>query len=626
MLNVPPVARARRSSGFVSSTLSGSSLPPARPNAWTTAWDDAAASATFSSADALDAGMPAEKITTTLRPGVDRMAVRTDCRLGSRPDGAAGFVTGLGRGRRLGRRPLGDGHALRVAGHPGGVDGAGGLALGRRVGIRASAGGRCPPDDLPEGGSHLGSLGGERRQRVARNGHAQDADAVVEAEPVDQRGGRLRRGALGARLDRQLVDDHEQAASRLGGERERVGAAGLAPRGLEDGAGPAAHVADPEHAPGLPSTVTVKLSDPSPSTTCRRDRRPRRRRGWPPAAPHRVRLSAGPRARRRPQATDERSRTIRAWQEHSRRHRRFRVSSGSTWPTITRRTGTGPRRRRTKEQRMLNRRQFVHGATVAGVAAALPDASAAQPPAQGGAPPGPLPASFAALPNLRAQARPITNDERLARIERAKALMAKEGLGAIVLTGGTSLVYFSNLRWGQSERMLAVILPAKGDPVIVCPAFELGRADEQLEDRTAGGAEPGDDLAGGREPVRPGGPGAQVARRRDGARGHRGNGEVRVRRQHRPGGPGRAVCQRDAGHRRLPDGQGRARDRVDAPRVEGDAERLRGRVPGAARRDDAGRVRRADVGGGTSGRDSAAAAALRSARTRRTRTARRSRR
>ena len=59
--------------------------------------------------------------------------------------------------------------------------------------------------------------------------------------------------------------------------------------------------------------------------------------------------------------------------------------------------------------------------------------------------------------------------------------MAKEGLGAIVLTGGTSLVYFTNLRWGQSERMLAVILPAKGDPVIVCPAFELGRADEQIK-------------------------------------------------------------------------------------------------------------------------------------------------
>jgi Xaa-Pro dipeptidase len=47
------------------------------------------------------------------------------------------------------------------------------------------------------------------------------------------------------------------------------------------------------------------------------------------------------------------------------------------------------------------------------------------------------PQSFNALPMLKGQARPITNDERLARIERARALMVKEGLGAIVLTGGT---------------------------------------------------------------------------------------------------------------------------------------------------------------------------------------------
>jgi Xaa-Pro dipeptidase len=128
---------------------------------------------------------------------------------------------------------------------------------------------------------------------------------------------------------------------------------------------------------------------------------------------------------------------------------------------------------------MLNRRQFVQSAAAAGMAATLPAASAAQRPLPG-TPPGPLP-SFDGLPMLKDQAKPITNDERLARIERAKALMAKEGLSAIVLTGGTSLVYFTNLRWGQSERMLAVILSAKGDPVIICPAFELDRASEQIK-------------------------------------------------------------------------------------------------------------------------------------------------
>ena len=136
---------------------------------------------------------------------------------------------------------------------------------------------------------------------------------------------------------------------------------------------------------------------------------------------------------------------------------------------------------------MLNRRQFVQSAALAGVASALPGVRplAAEPDAQG--PPGaqtlqgPPPASFANLPMLKGQARPITNEERLARIEKARALMVKESLGAIVLTGGTSLVYYTNLRWGHSERMFAVILPAKGIPAIICPAFEADRAGEQIK-------------------------------------------------------------------------------------------------------------------------------------------------
>jgi len=136
---------------------------------------------------------------------------------------------------------------------------------------------------------------------------------------------------------------------------------------------------------------------------------------------------------------------------------------------------------------MLNRRQFVQSATIAGVAAALPAAAPADAAMEPQTPPsrsmGPAaePPSFAKLPALKGQARPITSDERLARIEKARALMVKEGLGAIVLTGGTSMVYYTNLRWGQSERMFAVILPAKGSPAIVCPAFEADRAGEQIK-------------------------------------------------------------------------------------------------------------------------------------------------
>ncbi len=54
------------------------------------------------------------------------------------------------------------------------------------------------------------------------------------------------------------------------------------------------------------------------------------------------------------------------------------------------------------------------------------------------------------------------------------------GLGAVVLTGGTSLVYFTGVRWGTSERLFAVVIPRTGRAFCVCPAFEEDRAREQL--------------------------------------------------------------------------------------------------------------------------------------------------
>ncbi len=81
---------------------------------------------------------------------------------------------------------------------------------------------------------------------------------------------------------------------------------------------------------------------------------------------------------------------------------------------------------------------------------------------------------------MRDQARPISNDERRQRIARARQLMQQNGLDAIFMIGGTSLVYFANLRWWNSERLGALVLPAKGEPFFVCPAFEQDRLQEQL--------------------------------------------------------------------------------------------------------------------------------------------------
>ena len=53
--------------------------------------------------------------------------------------------------------------------------------------------------------------------------------------------------------------------------------------------------------------------------------------------------------------------------------------------------------------------------------------------------------------------------------------MHQNQIDAIVIATGTSLNYFTGLRWGQSERFFAWTLPAKGAPFIVCPVFEEGR-------------------------------------------------------------------------------------------------------------------------------------------------------
>ncbi len=75
---------------------------------------------------------------------------------------------------------------------------------------------------------------------------------------------------------------------------------------------------------------------------------------------------------------------------------------------------------------------------------------------------------------------PITVEERQARVAKARRLMADAHLDAIFLEAGSSLFYFTGVRWGRSERMTAAVLPARGEIAYVCPAFEEPRLREQL--------------------------------------------------------------------------------------------------------------------------------------------------
>ena len=75
---------------------------------------------------------------------------------------------------------------------------------------------------------------------------------------------------------------------------------------------------------------------------------------------------------------------------------------------------------------------------------------------------------------------PIGQPERLARLVRARVLMARNGLGAIIVEPGASLDYFTGVQWRRSERLTAAIIPAHGDPIIVTPFFERLSVAESL--------------------------------------------------------------------------------------------------------------------------------------------------
>jgi Xaa-Pro dipeptidase len=100
-----------------------------------------------------------------------------------------------------------------------------------------------------------------------------------------------------------------------------------------------------------------------------------------------------------------------------------------------------------------------------------------------------LPPSIASLRSMRSSARPITIEERRARIDKARRLLTANGLDALLLCGGTSLTYFTGIRWGLSERLFAACIPARGGAFLVCPAFEERRAHEQFETGPLGGGD-----------------------------------------------------------------------------------------------------------------------------------------
>ncbi len=96
------------------------------------------------------------------------------------------------------------------------------------------------------------------------------------------------------------------------------------------------------------------------------------------------------------------------------------------------------------------------------------------------------------MKSLGVRVHPITPDEFAQRIAQAQRLMANAPAApsgspsqatkydALFFAPGTSLYYFTGIRWGLSERLLGLVIPRAGRAILVVPGFEEGRLREKL--------------------------------------------------------------------------------------------------------------------------------------------------
>ncbi|HKR13245.1 MAG TPA: Xaa-Pro peptidase family protein [Pyrinomonadaceae bacterium] len=119
----------------------------------------------------------------------------------------------------------------------------------------------------------------------------------------------------------------------------------------------------------------------------------------------------------------------------------------------------------------------VAGAALFGSSLAHADSETVEPPPQQGT----QPEAVRRLRRMTDDVVPITLEERKGRIEKAQRLMRDNRIDAIYLEGGSSLFYFTGMRWGLSERMFAAVIPARGELAWICPKFEEERARELIK-------------------------------------------------------------------------------------------------------------------------------------------------
>jgi Xaa-Pro dipeptidase len=114
---------------------------------------------------------------------------------------------------------------------------------------------------------------------------------------------------------------------------------------------------------------------------------------------------------------------------------------------------------------MTTRRAFLQTSAGLSLLAALPPAGTAAP----------------ALQSMSGGAKPISAEEFRARLAKVQGLMSGQKIRALLIEPGSSLEYFTGIKWRRSERTTLAVIPANGAVMVVTPAFEEPSVRETLE-------------------------------------------------------------------------------------------------------------------------------------------------
>jgi len=85
------------------------------------------------------------------------------------------------------------------------------------------------------------------------------------------------------------------------------------------------------------------------------------------------------------------------------------------------------------------------------------------------------------LKSMTSGAQPISAAERSDRLAKLQDSMQQQKVAALLIESGSTLDYFTGVKWWLSERVTAAVIPATGKTVVVTPFFERPSIQEMLQ-------------------------------------------------------------------------------------------------------------------------------------------------